>query len=282
MILVNKDSQFLAKQYLKALGEIAPGGINKITSIYDPYQSSLTLLTAPDECLNVLITETFDERAEDYNQFEKTIVICEQVDKSIAKVVEDFTIKLPKLEEWQIFDYAKTICPSIDEEDLTWLIKATNNDIYRVINELDKVALFRKEEQKAIFSSIRFDPQTDLHKADLFTIVNALVDGNKPVLFNFLKLSQYDEIDPVVLANRVFNSLKNILLVTQLPAEELGMSSKQHYTLRNKYSYLNINAVKQKIKFLTNFDLALKTSRLEMSKRDMLNYLINNLSYKIN
>lgn len=284
MIFVGKDSCFLTNQYIKALAKLSNGGIKKITSIYEPQQSSLAILTTSDGAINVLKVETFDERAEDYSQFENTIVICDQVDKSIAKSVEKYIINFPKLEEWQIFDYAKSICPALEDEDLLWLIKATDNSIDRVLNELDKVALFDKDEQKAIFSSIRFDRQTDLYKIDLFTVVNALVEGNMQVLFDLLSHNKYEELEPVMLANRALTSLKNILLVSQNPllsAEECGVSVSQYKFIKYKYRSLNVNAVKYKIKFLTNFDLALKTSKLDMSKHDMLNYLISHLTYKI-
>lgn len=284
LILVDKDNKFLARQYVNAIGNLAPGGINKITSIYDPLQSSLALLTAPECCINILLTDTFAERAEDYSQFENTIVVCEQLDKSISAVVENFTIKLPKLEEWQILDYAKTLCPSIEENDLMWLIKATDNNIERIVNELDKVKLFDKHEQQQIFSSIQFDSQTDLYKFDLFAIVNSLVDGDLTVLFDFLKRKNYDLVEPIVLANRTLTSLKNIVLVTQNPsltAEDCGVSPAQYRALKYKYRSLNVDAVKQKIKFLTNIDFALKSSQLELSKEAMLNYLIANLAFKI-
>lgn len=283
MIFVNKECPFLASQYVKELSKLADG-VNKISSIYEPQQSSLFLLTAPEDVLNILTVDTFDERSEDYGQFENTIVICEQVDKTIAKCVENYIIKFPKLEEWQIFDYAKTLCPHVDDEDLLWLVKATDNDIERVSNELAKVTLFNKDEQKAVFAAIRFDTQTDLYKVDLFAIVNALVEGDMPVLFDFIRHNGHESIEPVVLANRALTSLKNIILVSQNPmltAEECGVSAGQHKFLRYKYHSLNIDAVKQKIKFLSNFDLMLKTSQLELNKRDMLNYLISNLTYKI-
>jgi hypothetical protein len=284
MIFVNKENPFLALQYAQAIGKLAPGGMHKIKSIYEPQQSSLSLLTVPTGAINILFTDTFDERAEDYSQFEDTIVICEQLDKSIDKNVEKYVIKMPKFENWQICDYAKTLCPALDEDDLMWLITASEGNIYRVINELDKVNLFEKEDQKEIFTSIRFDPQTDLYKIDLFTIVNALVDGDMLILFDFLKRDSYDSLEPVVIANRVFTSLKNILLVTQNPgikAEECGVSASQYSFLKRKYHSLNIDVIKQKLKFLTNFDLDLKTSRLDMSKRAMMNYLVSNLYYKI-
>ena len=284
MIFVSKDNSFLANQYAKALGELAIGGVNKINSIYEPQQSSLMLLTSSTETLNILTIDVFDERSEDYSQFENTIVICEQVDKSIAKNVENYVIKFPKLEEWQLCDYAKTLCPSIEDEDITWLVKASGNDIERVNSELEKVALFSKNDQKEIFSAIRFDPQSDLYNADLFAIVNALVLGDLGVLFEFIKHNGYNIHEPVMLANRAFSSLKNIILVTQnytLNYADLDMSEKQYRFIKNNNRNLNLAAAKKKLKFLANFDLLLKTSQLELDKRDMLNYLIANLSYKI-
>ena len=66
-----------------------------------------------------------------------------------------------------------------------------------------------------------------------------------------------------------------------LSAKDCGVSNKQWGYIRRNYNNLNINAVKQKIKFLTNLDLALKSSKLEMSKEAMMNYLVANLYYKI-
>jgi DNA polymerase III delta subunit len=284
MIFVAKDCPFLAAQYVQTIGGLAAGGLTKIASIYEPSQSSIALLTSNEEAVHVLYVDTFDERAEDYEQFERTIVVCDQIDKSISKAVEQYVIKFPKLEEWQILDYAKTICKHVDESDLLWLVQATGSNIERVTNELEKVALFPSDEQKAVFAAIRFDPQSDLYKNDLFTVVNALVEGDTTVLYEFIRHNGYEELEPVVLANRAFSSLKNIILVSQNPgltAEDCGMSAGQFRFLKYKYHSLNINAIKQKLKFLSNFDLDLKTSRLEMSKRDMANYLVSHLCYKI-
>jgi DNA polymerase III delta subunit len=242
------------------------------------------LLTNTEGALNVLYTDTFDERSEDYSQFENTIVICEQVSKDIAKSVEDYTIKFPKLEEWQICDYAKSLCPNVEETELLWLVQASDNNIERVCNELDKVSLFNKSEQKEILAAIRFDAQTDLYKVDLFTIVNALVEGDMLTLNDFIKYNGWEIHEPVVLVNRALTSLKNIILISQnqnLKAEDCGVSTGQFKFIKYKYKSLNVEAVKQKIKFLTNFDLMLKTSQLELNKRDMLSYIISNMYYKI-
>ena len=284
MIFISKDCPFLAYQYVKALGDLSISGINKISSIYEPQQSSIMLLTNTEGALNVLYTDTFDERSEDYSQFENTIVVCEQVSKDIAKNVENYIIKFPKLTDWQICDYAKTLCPNVEESELQWLVQAADNSIERVLNELDKVALFGKNEQKEVLAAIRFDPQTDLYKVDLFDIVNALIEGDMLILNDFIKHNGWEIHEPVVLVNRAFNSLKNIILISQnanLSAEECGVSAGQFKFIKYKYKSLNVAAVKQKLKFLTNFDLMLKTSQLELNKRDMMSYIINNMYYKI-
>lgn len=284
LILVSKDNKFLANQYVQAISKLVNGELTKIKSIYEPQQSSISLLTASENAINILYVDTFDERAEDYSQFSNTIVVCDQIDKSISKSVEDYTIKLPKLEAWQICDYAKLLCPGLADDDIQWLVNATNNDIERVVNELSKVSIFNKVDQPAIFSSIRFNPKSDLYKTDLFAVVNALVDGDMPVLFDFLTRGDCDSLEPVMLANRTLTSLKNIILVSQnrnLTAEDCGVSAGQYRFINNKYRSLNITAVRNKIKFLSEFDLKLKTSKLELSKRDMLSYLLSNLCYKI-
>jgi hypothetical protein len=285
IIFVNaKDSTFLTKQYMQAITALAAGGVNKVSSIYEPKQSSLLALTAADDVLNVVYTETFAERAEDYAQFENTIVVCDQIEKSIEPAVADFTIKMPNLQEWQILDHVKTLCKGIVDEDLLWLIRACNLNIDRVLNELDKVQWFSKEEQKQVFASICADRNNGFYKADLFKIVNAIVDGDLVTLYNFLLYGGADLLEPVVLANRAFSNLKAILLITQNPnvsAESLGVSAKQKHTLSRQYASIDLEAAKKKMKFLAEFDFALKTSKLDMSKQDMLSYLISNTAFKI-
>ena len=284
MIFVCPDNHFLAKQYLTEISEQKTGKINNIKSIYEPLQNTLYLLTDQEDALNVLVTETFDEKAEDYSQFTNTIVICDKIDKFIESVVTDFIIDMPKFQSWQIEDYVKTFSSSLDPDDIKWLVESSKGDIYRVLNEIDKVLLFDKDEQRQLLSEIRSDPQSDLYNFDLFKIVNAFVDGDMPVLYDFLRRKDFDTLEPIMLSNRILSSLKNILLITQNPtvsAEDLGVSPAQQRAIKYKYKTLNIEAVKHKIKFLASIDLDLKSSKLDLSKQDLMNYLVTHLCIRI-
>jgi hypothetical protein len=282
-ILIDKDNKFLARQYVEALGNLTVGGINKISSIYEPIHSSLSLLTAQEDTLNVLFTNNFAEIAENYFEFENTVVVCEQVDKNIYPLVEKYIIKMPKFESWQVHDYIKVLCPALDEVEINWLIAQTNCNIERILNELDKIKLFDYKEQKQILNDIIFDPQTDLYSVDLFDIVNALVDGDLVTLFNFLKHKNYEILEPVTLANRALSSLKNIIITQnpELTPQDCGINPNYYWKLKKTYNKINLEVAQQKLKFLTEFDLKLKTSKLEMSKQDMLNYLVANMANRL-
>lgn len=306
MIFIKKDNNFLAEQYLKEIITISSDkAINYVTSIYEPQQSAFFLLTQPEDSINICRVENFEERAEDYDQFESTIVICDSVDKSILKLVEDYIIKFPKFFEWHIFDYVKSVCPELDDEDINWLIQICNKDepkpkkknepstpntfsggFERLLNEVDKLLLFAPEERKNIFNQLRFDPQTDLYKFTFFGLADAIVYGDLNLLREFLKRRDADSFEPVGLVNQATVVLKNIILLTQNPyltAEQLDINRGTGWYIRDRFKQrpLNLEAAKRKFNFLLEFDYKLKTSQLEMSKQDLLNYIIVNTAYSL-
>ena len=285
IVFINaKDSTFLANQYLQTMVTLAPGGRRDIKSIYEPLQSTACLLLDEETTLNVLRVETFDERAESYDQFDYTVVICDKIDKSIAKVVEPYTIQIPTLEPWQILDYSKQLCKGLSDADLNWLIENSNGNIDCVLNELDKIKLFSKDEQYQIFSELRAERSVGTRGLDFNKTADAIVYGDTMYLFNLLASGGAEVFEPVGLANRAFNSLKAILLATQNPtlsAEDLGMSAAQCGYLRRNSPSLNVELAQRKLKFLATFDFDLKTSKLDLSKQEMLNYLLANTAYRI-
>lgn len=284
MIFLNDNADFLVKQYITEICRLVNQWV-RVPSIYTAQQSSTTLLTTSDDCLHIIYTDSFDERAENYSQFENTIVVCSKIDKDIKEAVNDFIIEFKALTDWQIFDYVKTLCPSIDDADISWLIKISGNNVDRVVSEVDKLKLLSADDQKLLLSQLHFELKEPITDTKMYTIIDALVTGNCLALRDMLLHTNYTDLDAVMLSNRVLSKLKVILLVTQNPtltASSIGISDKYLNRIAKEYRFgLNIEAIKEKIKFLTNFDYVLKTSQLDISSCDKLNYLIANLSYKI-
>ena len=63
----------------------------------------------------------------------------------VKKELENSIENIPKLEGWQLQDYVYSIAEGVELKSLDWLISATDSDIYRIENELDKFKEDKKE-----------------------------------------------------------------------------------------------------------------------------------------
>jgi hypothetical protein len=160
-----KDSNaaFLSEQYLVEISKARNLEIEPVNSIYEPLQSTLSLLL-PQKKLSVVRVDIFEETSLDYSQFVDTVVICNKVDSKIAPVLTDFIVEIPKLETWHIEDYAKSLVPEVAPANLLWLIKATDHKIHRILNEIDKAKLFSPNEHDMILKALRNECYSDLYR----------------------------------------------------------------------------------------------------------------------
>ena len=121
--LKDSNAAFLSEQYLKEISKARNLEITPINSIYEPLQSTLSLLV-PTATLNVLKVDIFEETSLDYSQFLDTIVICNKIDTKILPLLTDFIVEIPKLENWHIEDYVKMLVPNASATNLNWLTKS--------------------------------------------------------------------------------------------------------------------------------------------------------------
>lgn len=286
MVFVCEDNHFLVNQYLQEIIKLK-GGERKINSIHDPVSSALTLVVDYTEEVNILRVETFDEPAPSYDEFTNTIVVCDKVDKKLEAVLKDHIVVFPKLLEWQVKDYMQNLCPSLTPEEINWLYETANGDIYRIKNELDKVALFTSGEQKEIFEELRVDPGNDLcfrydQKATaaplqqlMFTLSDAIIANEKLDLLGFLKHDYILPMDPIAIATMIFNKLKNTALVkfnSGVDPKNIGLSDGAVKWLRK--SPLSEARVFDKLNFISSIDLRLKSSELDLSNNKKLDYIL--------
>lgn len=281
LILVCEENHFIAQQYVEAICKYKGCDIIKINSIYEPLTSSLSLVIDYENNLNVLVTETFEERAEDYTQFSNTIVICEKIDKKLEPFLKDFIVKIPKLEDWCIKDYVKTLCPKLDQESIDWLYTMTRGDIYRILNEVDKLTLFSQDEQALVLNALRYDPNTDLYTLkDIFTFASILTQRNKVAILDYLKHSKVCTFDPIAVVSLVLQKMRAYIYkmpdCKNLNLKELGLAGQAYY------AELDLRGTPQAkllpmIDFLSKIDLRLKSSELDMSSEELLDYVICHL-----
>lgn len=270
---------FLADAYIEELCRVKNCNTIPVESIYEPLTSALSLVIDFENNYSLLRTEEFNEAAEDYSSFINTIVVCDKIDKDIAKAAEDFIIKLPTLQDWHITDFIKQQCPALDDYEAKWLCEATNQNIYRTIQELDKINIFPAEQQREIFNEIRFDPASDLYAFKIFDISTALAHGNLVPLREYLLHGKFLDFDPIAIVNLTLTEVKNALLIihSKVAPAAIGKSDSQGRGITYGCRDITLEKAKRMIEFLSNIDLRLKSSELDMSRERLIDYIISHL-----
>ena len=276
MILLCKDNDFIANQYVERMCQLKHVKENRISSIYEPLASALSLVINFEENVNVLRVDKFDEKSDDYSQFENTVVICYELDKAIASAVKGYVVTIPALQDWQVKSYMKTICKGLSKDTIDWLYAASSGDIYRIINELDKLALFGPEEQIQIIEDLKNDPKSGLYPHDDFIISNALETNKKDKLADVLLHINCIKYDPIAVANAMLKKLKNLALIkldNSIKPAELGISDKAYYYIKKNANY-PLDKLFNDVEFLSGLDLRLKSSELELTPDKLLDYIV--------
>ena len=289
------DDSFLINQYIKAICDTNNLLRRNIQSLTEE-NSALGFVMDYTDDLKVLTVDTFEEFLDSYDDIEDTIVICNKIDKKIKSLVADYVIEIPALKDWQIKAYMKMLVPTLSDENIDWLYAAADKNIYRIINELDKLALFNPAEQKVIFDELKYEPGTDLvavpddrnklSKLNTFIVANAVFDGKKTILLELLKHKDTADVDFLGLVSNILTKAKQMLLILKkekdITAETLGCSPKQFGFIlnacNNEYAHFPISYLQYLISFLSEIDLKLKSGLLDMSKEAKLDYLITRLT----
>ena len=283
LVLVCDGNQFLANQYINELCRTTARAKNVISSIYS-LNTALSLVMDYSETVNVVKTDVFEEKAEDYSEFENIIVICNKVDKKIEKAVSKYMVKMPKLVDWQIKSYIKFCCPGLSDPAVDWLYNLIGNDLYRLQVELDKIKIFKPEDQEQVFSELANDQFVDMFRANIFNLKNELVSGKLNELPQFMTFRETSGIAALQLTSILLNEFKKALFISQnsgLTAADLeglfGITSKQYYAIKKAYQYFPAWKLQENIELLSNIDLRLRTGRLDMTglpKTFLLDYIM--------
>ena len=277
MIFLCSENSFIADQYVDAICEINNLVKTRINTLQDQ-ASALSLVLGSTDELKVMKVDTFEEALIDYSGLKNTIVICNKIDKKVKPLVEDYIIEIAKLADWQIKSYIKLICPVLNDDELDGLYQATEGNIYKMINEVDKIKLFPAPEQRSVLDAIRFSPDSDLYSVSIFDLADAIIRNNKPFVLEFLTHKNIS-FDLMQIVGATLQKVKNIILVTQnsgKTASEIGINDKYMYRLRKDWNGFPESRLKALLEFLSSIDLKLKTGSLDMSKEAQMDYFIAN------
>ncbi len=168
---------------------------------------------------------------------------------------------------------------NLEDKDIEWIIDVCNHNYKYIMNEVDKLSIFPKEEHQKLFSIFK---QSNIlcykDTIDTFDFSNSISDKDKIKAIEIIsKLSKYDMLTQLSVA---YNTLRNQLLVQnhnspnttlEQKAAELNISKGMYYILSKKKNY----TIEELCKALYNCSILLNKIKLGLiDSEDAINLFV--------
>ena len=276
LVFISSNNDFLLDEYLYGISKNLVLKLHYISSIGELNDITSSMFY-DDDLLFVYKPEKDAVVKEDDVRNSKIIIIYEKLPKE-NKID---SVEFCKLENWMIEDYASTLLPGLTKQETDWICKICKYNIERVSLECQKLSIFDKKKQSGIFKEINdSNGYCDLNDLNIFNLTNAIVKKDILTIKNIIK--DIDNIDIegtglVTIMLKQFLNIINIQMGKNVSAEKLGMNERQFRAIQyscNKYSN---DELINNYKFLNEIDYKLKSGLLEMTNKELVQYILNNI-----
>lgn len=273
MIFLCSSDYFMAEQYVNEICSIKQRDIKYISSLKQS-NNSFELFDTSDT-MKVYKVDEYADFIEDFSEYNNHIVLCKKINNKVKESVEPYVVEFKEPEEWQTIEYIKTVCNGLDDDDAKWLYEVTNKKLYRIENEISKICMFDKEQQKEILNHFKFDRETDLYKIDNLILGDLITNRDLVGVYDYLFHSEACKIDSIGIAGTLIKKLKNMLLVGygNVTANSIGISSGYFNYLKHNITRSE-NFLNQAIDFLTSIDCKMKKGSVDLPEQLRVDYII--------
>lgn len=253
-------SELVVSQYLKKIAENKHLVLKYIDSIDEIAGDSFL----KDINLYVFLSKKYNEKYNNNN----LIVICEETKNTDA-------IVFPKLEAWQVVDFAKSFLPGVNIETLNELIKGYS-EYQLFISDMEKLAIFDEEDQNYLVDNL-FDQLSITPTLTVFDLSNALLRHDIKLAREVLKVKDRIDLTPMHLLTILLNNVKKVLDIqlggNNVRASDLGISDKQFFVIKKYNCGIYSNAKLISI-YETLLDIENKFKFKELEVCDIIDYIV--------
>lgn len=253
-------SELVVSQYLRKIAENKHLVLKYIDSIDEIVGDSFL----KDINLYVFLSKKYNEKYNNNN----LIVICEETKNTDA-------IVFPKLEAWQVVDFAKSFLPGVNIEMLNELIKGYS-EYQLFISDMEKLAIFDEEDQNYLVDDL-FDQLSITPTLTVFDLSNALLRHDIKLAREVLKVKDRIDLTPMHLLTILLNNVKKVLDIqlggNNVRASDLGISDKQFFVIKKYNCGIYSNAKLISI-YETLLDIENKFKFKELEVCDIIDYII--------
>ena len=270
--LVYDDNNSIILQYVNHIAQSTNNPITYLNEL-DDLQDLMSLGDYDDGGIYVLQLDKLTDKIP--HSFYKLFcfIICKEVTNN-----DDLeTIKFPKVETWQMLDYARVSLKGVNERKIEWLVNLLGNNQLRLENEINKITIFPMNERDAIFDLINNDGgYDDITNLTMFNLVTAISKKSKQEIIDVLEAIKLIDIEPMGLVTSLLKQFKLAIDVKMGTKDYKGLniSQKQYIAIKKYNPYTSTELVKA-YKLLTNIDYELKIGLLP--NEYIVDYLICNI-----
>lgn len=236
-VLKVADSDFIPNQYIDFIRKHTDFQVNSVDSLKEVINIKADIFSfiSAKKSIYIYRTDEFNCQTQDVLN-SNVIVVCKKIEKKTKEMFSDYIIDVPKLELWQLEDYAYSIADGVDKKKLKNIVDSCNGNIYRLDNELQKLSIFDKSRRQFIYDSMLEDGNfRDMNNYTIFNFTNAIVRKDVKTLFNLYKDIQYVDVEPIAFPIILIKAFKNVIDVqlSNLSADQLNMKSNQYWAIKN-------------------------------------------------
>lgn len=270
--LVYDDNNSIILQYVNHIAQSTNNSITYLKEL-DDLQDLMSLGDYDDGGIYVLQLDKLTEKIPRsfYRLF--CFIICKEITNN-----DDLeTIKFPKVETWQMLDYAKVSLKGVNERKIEWLVNLLGNNQLRLENEINKITIFPMNERDAIFDLINNDGgYDDITNLTMFNLVTAISKKSKQDIIDVLEAIKLIDIEPMGLVTSLLKQFKLAIDVKMGTKDYKGLNiSQKQYIAIKKYNPYTPNELVKIYKLLTNIDYELKIGLLP--NEYIIDYVICNI-----
>ena len=279
LIFVSTENSFLSNQYIRAIQKsknLEIEYLDNLSSVEDISVDIFNFVEVKENVLRVYKCDNFFFRTTKLTQEKNLIIVCNKYDGKNSVEFNDYVVRLPKIEDWMIRDYVYSVAEGVDQKDLDWLIRVCNNDIERIDQELNKLRLFDKSQQKIMFREFVDDSMFgDLSEFNIFNITNALQSKDVEKLKHILPEIKNIDVEAVGLVKLLwqnFRKMINVWLNPKPTPENTGLKSNQIYAINKLPRVFSKQQLIDIFEEVSTIDYRLKSGQIDASM--IVDYLI--------
>lgn len=271
-VLVYDDNNSIILQYVNHIAQSTNNSITYLNEL-DDLQDLMSLGDYDDGGIYVLQLDKLTEKIP--RSFYK--LFCFIICKEITNNDDLEIIKFPKVETWQMLDYAKVSLKGVNERKIEWLVNLLGNNQLRLENEINKITIFPMNERDAIFDLINNDGgYDDITNLTMFNLVTAISKKSKQEIIDVLEAIKLIDIEPMGLITSLLKQFKLAIDVKMGTKDFKGLNiSQKQYMAIKKYNPYTPNELVKIYKLLTNIDYELKIGLLP--NEYIIDYVICNI-----